>query len=69
MTPTIKWLQRLPEPAELPDADKIHLWQTNLDEPPADSGISVHSLSVSEQKRARRFVFEEHRRRYLAARA
>lgn len=69
MIPTIKWLQRLQEPAGLPGADEIHLWQTDLDEPATNGGISFHTLSSSEQKRARRFVFEEHHRRYLAARA
>ncbi|MGA3284754.1 MAG: 4'-phosphopantetheinyl transferase superfamily protein [Verrucomicrobiota bacterium] len=69
MTPTVKWPQRLKEPAGLPGADEIHLWQTDLDEPPTNGGISFRTLSSSEQERARRFVFEEHRRRYLAARA
>ena len=69
MTPTIKWPQGLQEPAELPGVDEIHLWQTDLDEPPANGGILFRMLSSSEQERARRFVFEEHRRRYLATRA
>ena len=69
MTPAIKWPQRLPEPAELPGADEIHLWQTDLDELPANGGILFRTLSSSERERARRFVFEEHRRRYLATRA
>lgn len=69
MTPAIKWRQRLQEPAELPGADEIHLWQTVLDEAPAAGGILFRTLSSSEQERARRFVFEEHRRRYLATHA
>lgn len=69
MTPAIKWLRRLPESAGLPGVDEIHLWRTDLDELRADSGILFRALSPSEQERARRFVFEEHRWRYLAARA
>lgn len=69
MTPTLKWRQRLPETPELPGADEIHLWQTDLDEAPADGGILSDTLSLLEQERARRFVFERHRRRYLATRA
>jgi 4'-phosphopantetheinyl transferase len=68
MTPTIKWLQRLPGAAELPGADEIHLWQADLDELTTNGGILFRTLSSSELERARRFVFEEHRRRYLAAR-
>jgi len=68
MTPTIKWLQRMPETAELPGVDEIHLWQTDLDEPQANGEVLFHTLAPSEQERARRFVFEGHRRRYLAAR-
>ncbi len=68
MTPTIKWLQRLPEPAELPGADEIHLWETEFDEPRANSEILFHTLSFSEQERARRFVFKEHRRRFVVTR-
>lgn len=69
MTPKIKWRQRLPEPAEVPGSDEIHLWETDLDEPQANGGILFPALSSSEQERARRFVFEKHRRRYLATRA
>jgi len=69
MTPTTKWRQRLPGPAELSGADEIHLWQADLDEPTTNGGISFRALSSTEVDRARRFVFEEHRRRYLAARA
>jgi 4'-phosphopantetheinyl transferase len=69
MTPVIKWPQRWPEPAGLPGANEIHLWQTDLDEAPAAGGILFRTLSPSEQERARRFVFEEPRRRYVATRA
>ena len=53
----------------MPGADEIHLWQTDLDEAPADDGILFGTLSLLEQERVRRFVFEERRRRYVAARA
>src|SRR5208282_4984293 len=69
MTPTTKWRQRLPGPAELSGADEIHLWQADLDEPTTNGGISFRALSSTELERVRRFVFEGHRRRYLAARA
>ncbi|MGA3284752.1 MAG: hypothetical protein ABSD57_09880 [Verrucomicrobiota bacterium] len=69
MTPTIKWPQRLQGPAEWPGVTEIHLWQTDLDELTTNGGISFRTLSFTEQERARRFVFEEHRRRYIAARA
>jgi 4'-phosphopantetheinyl transferase len=69
MTPAIQWPQRSQEPAEWPGVNEIHLWQTDLDELSANGGILFHTLSSSEQERARRFVFEEHRRRYLATRA
>jgi 4'-phosphopantetheinyl transferase len=69
MMPTLKWPQDLPEPGELPGVDEIHLRQTDLDTPPADDGLLLRTLSVPEQERARHFVFEEDRRRYLAARA
>lgn len=69
MTPTIQWPQQWPEPATLPDSDEIHLWQTNLDDPAPDGGALLRTLSIHEQERARRFVFEQHRRRYLAGRA
>lgn len=69
MTPTTKWLQQLPEPGKLPGADEIHLWQTDFDEAPANGGILLRTLSPSEQERARRFVFEAHRWRYLVARS
>lgn len=69
MMPTIKWPQRLPEPAVLPGADEIHLWPTDLGEAPADGGIMFGTLSIVEQERARRFVFEKYRQCYLAARA
>lgn len=69
MTPTLKWPQRFPGTPELPGADEIHLWQTDLDEVPVDGGILSGTLSLLEQERARRFVFERHRRHYLATRA
>ncbi len=69
MTPTIKWPQRLQESAVLPRTNEIHLWRTELDEWPANGEILFRTLSSSELERSRRFVFEEHRRRYLATRA
>jgi len=68
MMPTIQRPQRLPKPAVLPGTDEIHLWQTDLDERPANAELSSGTLLPSEQGRARRFVFEEHRWRCLAAR-
>jgi 4'-phosphopantetheinyl transferase len=68
MTPMIKWPQRFPAAAELPDADEIHLWQTNLDDAPANGEDVFFTLSSAERERARRFVFEAHRRRYLVTR-
>ena len=69
MTSTLKWRQGLPAPGELPGADEIHLWRTDLDEASADSEVLFRALSFSEQERARRFILESHRRRFLAARA
>jgi len=68
MRPALHWPQRPPEPADLPGADEIHLRQTDLDERVARAEPLWDALSLAEQERARRFVFEEHRRRYVSAR-
>jgi 4'-phosphopantetheinyl transferase len=52
-----------------PGPDEIHLWRADLDEFPGDEEIWLRLVSSAEQARARRFIFEEHRRRYLAAKA
>jgi len=57
------------EKVEPPVPDEIHLWQADLDAFPGDAGIWLRLVSSAEQDRARRFVFEEPRRRYLAAKA
>ena len=69
MTPTIKWRQALSETPDLPGEDEIHLWRADLDDPAPDRGALFRILSSREQERARRFVFERDRRRYLVARA
>ncbi len=68
MMPTIKWPKLAGGHVAPPVTDEIHLWRTDLDESSADDGIWFRTLSSSEQERARRFIFEEPRRRYLAAR-
>jgi 4'-phosphopantetheinyl transferase len=57
------------EKRELPGGQEIHLWRADLDEISAGRSFAQDVLSASERERARRFVFEEHRRRYAAGRA
>jgi len=62
MTFSVQW----PSAASaLPTVDELHLWRINLDENPGNREI----LSPDEQERAQRFVFEEHRKRFIAARS
>lgn len=69
MTPTIRWRQELSAAIGQPGENEIHLWQADLDDPAPDCRTLFHVLSPPEQERARRFVFEPDRWRYLVARA
>jgi len=53
----------------LPGSREVHLWCTNLDDSPGDIGVLSQMLSPQEQARARRFVFEKQRRRFIVAKA
>lgn len=48
--------------------DEIHVWRADLDRPPAAPGALSDVLDLEERRRAARFVFERHRRRFVVAR-
>ena len=48
--------------------DEVHLWRADLDLPQRCIGELKHSLSSDERSRAERFVFDEHRNRFIAGR-
>jgi 4'-phosphopantetheinyl transferase len=49
-------------------AEAIHVWAAGLDLPPPSMALLEQTLSPEEKGRAGRFRFEEHRRRFIAAR-
>jgi 4'-phosphopantetheinyl transferase len=50
-------------------AGQVHLWSARLDLPSQTLDDCLHVVSADERERAARFHFEEHRRRFVAARA
>jgi 4'-phosphopantetheinyl transferase len=52
----------------LPAADEVHLWRVDLDQWADATAAGADELPPAERERARRFVFETHRRRYVAGR-
>jgi 4'-phosphopantetheinyl transferase len=69
VTFTIQWPELAGEPVRLPGAEEIHLWRTDLDESSGPDGLLFRTLSPPEQERARRFILEQPRQRYIAGRA
>lgn len=63
--------QDYPYPLGLLDLaeDEIQLWCTSLDLPPARVAALATLLEPEEQRRAKRFVFDHSRRRFIVARA
>ncbi|HTI72987.1 MAG TPA: 4'-phosphopantetheinyl transferase superfamily protein [Candidatus Limnocylindria bacterium] len=62
--------ERRPVSPSLRDAwpdDEVHLWKIQLDWPESVLARFRRDLSVEEQQRADRFVFDKHRRRYVVA--
>ncbi|MBR8827833.1 MAG: 4'-phosphopantetheinyl transferase superfamily protein [Gomphosphaeria aponina SAG 52.96 = DSM 107014] len=49
-------------------AREVHVWRANLNLPIARVNELVNILSEDEEKRANRFYFEEHRKRFIVAR-
>lgn len=58
----VEW-RRSPLGPDLPVGD-VHLWLANVDGGAPDSGV----LSLDERERAAKFQFDDHRRRWVAAR-
>jgi len=48
--------------------DEVHVWRACLDQPATTLERLTQTLSADEQRRAERFYFERHRRRFIAAR-
>lgn len=57
-----------PPAAPVQDAAEVHVWRASLDRPPEEIEAFRRSLSPDELHRAERFVFEDHRRRFIAGR-
>lgn len=58
-----------PPPANMPfPLDDVHLWSIPLIQPPHYFHILQTSLCDEETQRAQRFIFEEHRRRFIIGR-
>lgn len=54
-------------PKSLTNQD-IHIWQVNLDLPPADLSALAQTLSPDEQQRSQRYYFQRDRHRFIAGR-
>lgn len=67
-------LPRIPEPSwpEPPSGlrlarNEVHIWRATLELPPAHLGFVRQLLDSDERARAERFVFEQHKNRYIVA--
>jgi 4'-phosphopantetheinyl transferase len=58
-----------PPPSFSLSADEVHVWLVNLDQPFLRVHQLMELLSEPERRRARRYCFERHRRRFVVARA
>jgi 4'-phosphopantetheinyl transferase len=50
-------------------ADEVHVWRIPLDSPPSETQVLSELLSGDEKDRAARFVFPQHRDRFIVGRA
>lgn len=69
MEPTREVEIALTGPLERPRRGDVHVWTVDLDVPPHTRAWLQRLLSVDELARARRFVFDLHRRRFEVGRA
>ena len=65
---TSQW-RKAPNVLRRPDQRRVDIWRKPLDGAPEDLETLVQALAADEQKRARRFKFDRHRRRFVVARA
>ncbi|NOX92125.1 MAG: 4'-phosphopantetheinyl transferase superfamily protein [Gammaproteobacteria bacterium] len=61
-----KWISP-PADLAIPD-DEVHLWQASLDQPHSRIQELEHLLCPEEKLRAGNFMFDKHRRRFIAGR-
>jgi 4'-phosphopantetheinyl transferase len=66
--PAQPWLPAAPHDPPTLAAESVHVWRVRLD-PPGEMNDAWELLSDEERGRARRFVQEHHRRRFVAAHA
>jgi 4'-phosphopantetheinyl transferase len=68
-TDDISQWRKAPSGLRNPDQRRVDVWRKPLDGDPDDLETLVQALDDDEQKRARRFKFDRHRRRFVIARA
>jgi 4'-phosphopantetheinyl transferase len=66
--PPLQTLWPRDRPAAAPGEGEVQLWLADLDRPPVPLEVLGESLDAEERKRAARFRFEAHRRRFIAGR-
>ena len=59
---------RSPERPPTLQENNVHVWRVSLQPSPGEIARRARLLSADERERAARFVFQRHRRRYIAAR-